>query len=180
MIDALTFSAVIRTHPEVGWRMVREYIICWLGSLQIRTNLQKSAFPPSENRSCMCVHANPRGGKARAVGRRFRAGRLPPPLSLSLSLSPQTQLHSTAPPRGPPRRAGGPLLVSGAYSVGRRRTNMRGARPAAPPKAAAGSVPARRPAFSAARLLPASMSDGRTFSDEKPIEAESEESVKSQ
>jgi len=57
---------------------------------------------------------------------------------------------------------------------------MRGARPAAPPKAAAGSVPARRPAFSAARLLPASMSDGRTFSDEKPIEAESEESVKSQ
>ena len=103
-------------------------------------------------------------------------------LSLSLSLS----LHK---PNSTPRRrlvswaaeAGGPLLVSGAYSVGRRRTYMRGARPAAPPKRSGGRFrPRPAPRLFRGPLLPASMSDGRTFSDENPIEAESEESVKSQ
>ena len=67
-----------------------------LGSLQIRTNLQKSAFPPSENRSCMCVHANPRGREG--AGRRPSVPRgSAPTTSLSLSLS----LHK---PNSTPRR----------------------------------------------------------------------------
>jgi len=69
-----------------------------VGSLQIRTNLQKSAFPPSENRSCMCVHANPRGREG--AGRRPSVPRGSAPttsLSLSLSLSTNpTPLHGAA------------------------------------------------------------------------------------
>ena len=111
---------------SAGWDLCRSERIC----------RNRHSPPPKTVHACVYTQP-PGGGKARAVGRRFRAGRLPPPLSLSLSLS--LSLHK---PNSTPRRslvswaaeAGGPLLVSGAYSVGRRRTNMRGARPAAPPQ----------------------------------------------
>ena len=155
---------------SAGWDLCRSERIC----------RNRHSPPPKTVHACVYTQP-PGGGKARAVGRRFGAGRLPPPLSLSLSLSLSTNptpLHGAA---SWTAEAGGPLLVSGAYSVGRRRTNMRGARPAAPPKRSGGRFrPRPAPRLFRGPLLPASMSDGRTFSDENPIEAESEESVKSQ